>query len=188
MTPAPPAMDVAALTRQVARLRYVTAGTLVLAVAALAVAVTFVMRTATRERLDAREIAVHDAAGNTRAKLDAAGLWLYDDAGKERLQALLADGTATLILYGRDQNRIALAAADDGHLGMYFFDNVVRDRARLSLDTAGTVGFTLFDAHYVWRATMAVTSKNEPSLTIFDERGHVVSQLPPEADAAAASQ
>lgn len=186
-TASAPPPDLAALTRQVARLKRLVAAALALAVTTLVIAATPVVQDAVRDRIDAREFAVRDEAGNVRAKLNEVGLSLYDTAGQERMQAVMIDGTTSLILYGRNQNRIALAAADDGHLGLYFFDNQVRDRARLSLNTDGDVGFTLFDDNYVWRATIAVTSENEPSLTIFDKRGHVVSRLPPEAEAAAPS-
>ncbi len=183
MTPPP---DVAALARQVARLRWMVAAALALAGVTLVVAATPVVRDGIRDRLEAREVAIRDDAGKVRARLDATGLSLYDDAGRTRVQALVTDDSANLTLYGLDQRRITFAAAEDGHLGLWFFDNVVRDRVRLGLTADGTVGFTLFDDHYVWRAMMAVTTDGETSMTIFDKRGHVLSRMPPpvEADAA----
>lgn len=185
---APSLPELEVLTRQVARLKQLVAACIVFVAVTLVIAATPVVQDTIRgTKVEVGELTIHDEQGRMRARLDAAGLSVYDETGNARLQARLSEGTAGLLLAGGGDNRIHLAAGEDGHLGMYFFDNTVRDRIRLSLGADGLAGFTLFDDHYTWRTTLAVTAENEPSITVFDKLGHPVWRVPPAPEAGTVS-
>jgi len=127
-----------------------------------------------------------DDSGAMRASIrlaphSAPAFTQYDEKGKVRLALCLGEKDGTPRLYHHDQDekiRMALVQTPDGGFGLSMYDAAGKTRSVVGLGPDGNPLLTQQDAKGTARALLVPTAKGAWALTLSDEDGKPVAQLP----------